>query len=210
MTTALRRWAPLALAALVALPLAVRAADHRETQRAKDNPAADIADVYAWHVTADGLLTVILTYGGGADVATRTTPLYDKDVLYTIHIDNTDDTNYAPNKNIYIRFGQNNVGDWGVKVEGLPGSDADIIGAVGTTLTSGAKGKVATGLFDDPFFFDLQGFNDTVQTGTLSFDSNRDGFAGKNVMGIALQMDLAAASNGSTKLRIWADTGRKS
>ncbi|MFN8547602.1 MAG: DUF4331 family protein [Candidatus Eisenbacteria bacterium] len=209
------RWAPLALAALLGLPLVSQAADHRETSRAKDDPAADIADVYAWHNTASGLLTVIVTYGGGGNDGhgdnpnTRTSALYDKDVLYTVHIDNTDDSVFTPNKNIYVRFGQNNIGEWGVKVEGLPGADGDIVGAVGTALTSGSKGKVQVGLYDDPFFFDLDGFKNTLNTGTLGFQSTRDSFAGKNVMAIVLQMDLTAAANGGTKLRVWADTGRK-
>ncbi|MBK8230888.1 MAG: DUF4331 family protein [Candidatus Eisenbacteria bacterium] len=215
MKAMMRRLAPWAIAALVAAPLIAPpnqalAADHRETSRAQGDPAADIADVYAWHATGAGTLTAIVTYGGGADVDRRTSPLYDKDVLYTINIDNTDDSNFQPDEQILVRFGQNNIGEWGIQVVGLPGADATIVGPVGTTITSGTKGKVRVGLYDDPFFFDLTGFKNTLQTGTVDFDDARDGFAGKNVMAIVLEMDLAAATGGNNKVRVWATTGRKS
>lgn len=200
------------LAALAALfvTTSVYAADHRETNDTKAHPESDIADVYAWHNTANGTLTLMLTYGGGADVATRTAPLYNDHVLYQIHLDTMGTV--APETSIQIRFGQRNDGAWGVKVDNLPGSSGSVIGAVETTLTenAGTKGKVHVGLFDDPFFFDLDGFKDTVATGNLSFHNPpEDTFAGKNVMAIVLEMDLTAARGGGNKLNVWATTGQK-
>lgn len=185
-------------------------ADHRETQATKDDPAADIADVYAWHNTAAGTLTLVVTYGGGAaPTPTLTTPLYDDEVLYTVNLDTEGD--FAVDHEILVRFGQKSDGSWGVKVQDLPGSTGDVIGAVGETITAnaGSKGKVYAGLVDDPFFFDLEGFVTTLQTGTVSFQSTRDGFEGKNVMAIVLECDLTAARAGGDKLNVWASTGRK-
>ncbi len=186
------------------------AADHREYTTATNDPAADIDDVYAWHNTTFGTFTAVITFAGGAapDVAKRTSPIYDKDVLYTLHVDTTGDD--TPERNIYIRFGQNNVGDWGLQVQNMPGTTAAVVGKVNETVTvaGNPKLKVRAGLFDDPFFFDLEGFRSTLQSGTLSFSNTRDSFAEQNVMAIVLECDLAAMNTG-TKLKVWASTGRK-
>jgi hypothetical protein len=42
----------------------VRAADHAEAPLSQADPAADIADVYAWHDSAEGTLTTVVTFDG--------------------------------------------------------------------------------------------------------------------------------------------------
>ncbi|MCA9729372.1 MAG: DUF4331 family protein, partial [Candidatus Eisenbacteria bacterium] len=69
---------------------------------------------------------------------------------------------------------------------------------------------VFAGWRDDPFFFDLAGYQMTLQTGDLSFDSTRDSFAGLNVTAIVVEMDLSAALGSGSKINLWATTGRKS
>ena len=97
----------------------------------------------------------------------------------------------------------------GVQVENLPGTTEAVVGAVGEAIDAGNGLSVYAGLKDDPFFFDLEGFNTTLETGTVSFDPKRDSVAGLNVSSIILEMNLAAASNGSEQLAVWASTGRK-
>jgi hypothetical protein len=65
---------------------------------------------------------------------------------------------------------------------------------------------VYLGLRDDPFFFDLQGFKDTLMTGTVAFNPARDFVALKNTLIFAVEFDHAAA--GSTNFGIWSTTGR--
>ena len=60
----------------------------------------------------------------------------------------------------------------------------------------------------DPFFFDLQGFTDTLGTGTLSFDDMRDGFAGQNVTAVVIEVPVAAAIDGNSSLSLWATSAR--
>jgi len=181
------------------------AADHSEAPGTQADNAADIADFYAWH--EGNKLVAIMTYGGLQATSAEQTATYDENVLYTVHIDSNGDQ--AADKNVNVRFGKNGAGDWGVQVENLPGATGTVSGAVNGTIDAGNGLSVYTGLRDDPFFFDLEGFNQTLATGTLAFDGTRDSVAGLNVSSIVLEMDLAAASNGSDTLAVWASTGRK-
>ena len=89
----------------------------------------------------------------------------------------------------------------------MPGSTGPIVGAVQTQLTSGQV-LAEAGLFDDPFFFDLQGFNDTKATGKLSIMTNRNFFAGKNDTAMVLQMPRSAIENPGHPISVWAETRR--
>ncbi len=179
------------------------AADHGDAPLTAADLGADIADVYAFHDTDAGTLTTIFTYGGGSSAL----PLYDGDVLYTIHLDTNADQ--ASDHQILVRFGQDTAGDWGVQATGIPGSSAALSGPVGTTTAGSGVIKLFAGMTDDPFFFDLQGFHDTLSTGTLMFDNTRDSFAGRNIMSVVVEMplDLGLGST-PTNIRAWATAGR--
>jgi hypothetical protein len=197
---------PLSLCILATTGLiAVFASDHSEAPGTKADISADIADLYAWH--EGNKLVAVLTYGGLQATTADQKANYDKDVLYTVHIDNNADN--TADIDINVRFGQNAKGEWGMQVENLPGSTGTLNGQVETLIDAGNGLSVFSGLKDDPFFFDLEGFKETLATGTLSFNPKRDSVAGLNVSSIMLEMDLAAASNGSDNLALWATTGRK-
>ena len=183
----------------------VQAADHTDPpDRVMAGNTADIGDIYAWHDSSAGTLTVALTFAGPLAPIADQAGAYDEDVLYGVHIDNNGDN--APNFNVWVRFAQNDLGDWGVQVTGLPGTTGPVEGAVETTLNPGNDVKVWAGLRDDPFFFDLEGFNDTLATSTLAFDPTRDSFAGANITAVVLEVPLAAALSGSDDLQVWATT----
>ena len=228
----------LALLVASALPMGsqpVDAADHNDGMAATDDQQADIADVYAWHDTKANTLTVIATFDGflapGDEIA------FDPNVLYTIHIDNTADPieafDWDSNDNdnvsdiqIYVRYGQNGLGDWGFQVENLPGSAGPLVAAVGETVEDGDVARATSGVFDDPFFFDFEGFvltganlMETDNNADLGFASLQpktfgmpnDSFAGNNIKAIVLEMDLTATlgdANPEGFLQIWATTGR--
>lgn len=182
------------------------AADHRDAPLASSDAAGDIADLYAWHDAAAGTFTTAFTYGGGSAIL----PLYDDAVLYTIHFDTNADQ--VSDHEIYVRFGQNASGGWGVQATGIPGSVGPVSGPVGTTIPgAGAFSpiKLFAGMTDDPFFFDLQGYLDTLSSGTLMFDNTRDSFAGTNIMSVVVEMPLDLGL-GTTpdNIRVWASAGR--
>ncbi len=197
-----------ALLALAALPLLATAADHSEAPGTIADPEADIADLFVWHQSSK--LVTVLTFAGGpsAGIPTAGKTDFDADVLYTVHIDNDGDD--LADIEVHTRFGQNPGGRWGVLVEGLPGAKRPrVFGPADEVFGAGGGLEAFAGSADDPFFFDLDGFVETLATGTISFDSARDSVAGLNVSAIVLEMDLDAATNGTGIANMWATTGRK-
>ena len=181
------------------------AADHAEAPTSAADPAADIADLYAWH-NSNGELSLVLTFAGlTASVQDGGKATWDADVLYGIHIDAGFDN--VPDTDIWIRFGQDSAGEWGMQATGIPGAKGALSGAVGSALQS--RGSWAwAGIADDPFFFDLTGFQDTVATGTLMF-TGADSLAGTNVTAITLQFPYESIVGEDGKLQIWATSARK-
>lgn len=192
------RWT-LAAGALLLSTSAI-AADHAEAPGTQADPAADIADLYAW---SDGsTINAILTYNpfllpGDAAV-------YDGDVLYTVHFD-TDGDNVSDH-DVHIRFGASPAGNWGVQATNFPGAGAPVDGAVETVIAA-PGGHLFAGLRDDPFFFDVAGFEATLTTGDLSF-TGADAVAGANVMVIAIEFDAASLLGTGTTFQTWATTSR--
>lgn len=165
--------------------------------------AADIADVYAWHT--DTSVVIALTFAGPQ--ATTRPAFYDRNVLYTINISNAGARTDAEIP-IRVRFGPGSgANEFGVQVSGAPGVTGDIVGPVESNLTRDGV-TVRAGLFDDPFFFDLVGFRQTVSTGTLAFSNQRNFFAGQNLTAIVIEIPRNRIENGSTPIDIWGTTAR--
>jgi len=181
----------------------VNAADHSEAPGTKADPAADIADLYAWH--SGDKLNTILTFAGLQQPKDNQKGTYDKNVIYTINIDN--DGDLIADIKIESRF-KGKKGKTKIQVKNLPGTDR-LTGSVDQILKKNGN-QVFAGLVDDPFFFDFEGFGNTLATGAIAFDSKRDSFAGTNITAIVLQMDLRSVQgDGSGSLNIWATTSRK-
>jgi hypothetical protein len=186
-----------------------KAADHldppaRTTGEGADI-ASDIADIFVWNDAST--VKIILTAAGPQTPGTP--PTYDKDVLYQIHISNTGDPT-ASQFTITARYGKDASGNWGVQFSGIPGSSGPVSGPVQTQLADSAVPavKAEAGLFTDPFFFDLEGFNDTKSTGILSIRSDRDFFAGKNDTDLIIEFPRSAVQNGTHPINVWGENGR--
>jgi len=193
------------LLALTTLHLDAQAADHIDGPASSKDPAADIADFYAWSRTSiDGKLLAGITFAGAG--SSEAGGVYDADVLYGIHIDNDGDN--IADYNIWAQFGQDTKGAWGVQISDLPGGDAVVVGEVDSVIDAGNGLNVFAGQREDPFFFDFQGFLDTLSTGTLAFDSSRDFFAGLHVTAIVLEMDADTVRGTDSVIQTWATTAR--
>lgn len=216
----------LVAAAVQLNPQEVTAADHADAPLTADDAAADIGDFYAWH-TERGTIVAVMTFAclrAPGDAA-----VYEPDTLYTIHIDNTatqaenDDVFDNDNDNesdvqIHVRVGQNDAGDWGVQFNGVPGADDEtFVGPVQTALSNGTASAIL-GDFDDPFFFDFEGFLatrdnllDDADPADVAFSGLAgapvDFFAGTNCMAVVTEFDAAAAADGANFLQMWATTG---
>lgn len=174
----LRRAATLAL--LVAVPVAATAAiasiatapkalaaDHLDGPNVKLDASSDITDVYSF---MDGTNAVLVL-----DVAPLANNMskFSNAVQYVIHTESTDAFG-APGQqqDIIATF------DTAQKIQLWIGKDIYLTGdASAAAGLKSADGKVTVfaGLRDDPFFFNLDGFNDVVATvdsveGTLMFD----------------------------------------
>lgn len=190
---------------------AADAADHAEAPGTMADAPADLNDLYAWH-TADSVVA-ILTYN--PFIAAGGDAVYDADVDYVVHVDNDGDLTNGAEHMIHVRFGQNGAGDWGVQASGLPGLATALSGAVDTQIAEGDY-TLWAGLADDPFFFDLAGFNSTLDTanadGSVDFDglggTPTDALAGLNTMAIVLEFPRAATADGATTIDVWATSAR--
>ena len=179
----------------------VVAADHLDAPAISMDAAGDITDFYAW-IEGDSVYMVV-AFAGLSEAGLPAT--YDPDVVYGVHIDNDGDA--IADRDLWVRFGQSSGGQWGVQVEGLAGAD-QVVGPVEQVIDAPLGQQVFAGLRDDAFFFDLEGFQDTLMTGTLSFDAERDFFAGVNVTAIVIEASLDAVGNGGEPFDIWASTRR--
>lgn len=194
-----------ALGVVTLLALGAQAADHRESALTTGDPAADIADVYAWHDDVQRTLVAAITFDGIKTPVPGQAGTFDPGVLYTLNLDNDGDN--VADLRIQTRFVVLPAGQTFVVVQGIPGSTAPVIGPVERVVRRG-NARVFAGLRDDPFFFDLEGFRQTLMTGTLSFVGTRDTFAGKNATALVFEMDLDAALQGGTSVNLWATTAR--
>jgi len=182
------------------------AADHAEAPGSAADAAADIADYYAWHNEAGNTVHVV-TWGSVLN-ATET-PTWDDAVLVSIHqaFPNTEGVfeDLDPDITVNVRFGQNEADEWGVQATfASPLGDLVMEGPVGEAITDeiGAGITIWAGAADDPFFFDLAGYQGTLDTGNLAFDGT-DALAGANVTAFVIEGPAF-----SPLMQTWATTGR--
>lgn len=203
----------MALAVLSLTATDVVAGDHHEAPMAEADPAADIADLYAWH--AGGNLIMGLSWAGYTLRASEedTVPMLDADVLYGLHIDTNNDN--VADHDIYARFGQDEQGNWGVQVENLPGTTEPVSGPVETNIDAGGGAQIYAGIRDDPFFFDSEGFRMSLMStpgaaDALKFDKDRDFALFQNATLLVVEVPLASLSGGGTDaFQVWSTTARK-
>lgn len=193
------------------------AADHLDPPGRTDfrvdptpDPAADIADIYAW--TTPTHLNLVYTFAGPND--SRSGGLYDPNVRYRIHLSNggrTDDDEYT----ILAQFGPGQ-GGMGIKFDGLPGVAGPLVTPV-EQITAAPNGvRVYAGLRVDPFFFDVLGFRETNASGNLAIRNDRNFFANTNDTLFAVQIPIGIVGrdgNGDgridNRMDIWVDAFRK-
>jgi Domain of unknown function (DUF4331) len=184
------------------------ASDHDEAPLVKMDAAQDITDLYVFD-SGGGTTTIIVCWAGFND--SRPQPdaegVYDEDALYTLWVD-ADGDNEA-DEAIRWRYGRNADGEVGIRWEGVPGAIGNVSGPVESIFDAGGGARVWSGHADDPFFFDAQGYLETLDTGTVSFMSSRDFLAGLNVTAAAIEIDTALLQDGENPMQFWVTAGRK-
>ena len=171
-----------------------RAADHLDAPSLAGNGHLDVNDLYVFQSPTNPDNSVfILTVNPFAGVVSGT-DFGTADVEYEFMIDNTGDA--VADLTYGATFFANPDGGQNVLVTRNDASLA--FGASGSQLSLNGGGMAQAGVFDDPFFFDLAGFNDG-----LNF-TGEDTLAGANVSAIVLE--IPSESLGGPDISVWGRT----
>jgi hypothetical protein len=218
----------VALAALL-VPGAAFAADHVDSPNASADPSADITDVFAWMTPDAGSLNLALgvTPFAGADAT------FSDSVTYAFHVGSSAGYGEPQTETLVTCqfYAEDRIECWvgDEYVEGDPSDPAGITNAAETV-------RVFAGLRDDPFYFELAGFQQAVGTvqavaAGLTFDDANcpildeetagsvvgmlqgngepiDTLAGANVLALVVQVDKSLVTEGGPLLSVWASTHR--
>ena len=208
-----------AAAGAVAVSL-LTSADHREAPLIQEDGIADIADVYAFPSPNDPTKIVLaMTVNPFSERDENQSYHFSPNVRYSFYVDHDGDAiedEYA-HFTFSDRVPTGGLQDLFADVSGM--SNPPYVGKVTAPsfepvpnppiVNQGPKGmQFFAGQRDDPFFFDLVGFNRTLAgTGTFSGDDNFDGF---NVSAIVMEAPLDWATGGTGgPIQIWAETARR-
>jgi hypothetical protein len=200
----------LALVVVISLTLStalpINGADHAEATLVAADPGADLADVFAFLDPNDNTKVILALDVEGFVVPSELLNLsfFSPDVLFRFEIENTGDA--IPDQRIDITFSpQTSRSQPQTATIKLPNGTVFTAPTTVQTLASKANPFVITtdptsgvsffaGLTDDPFFFDIVGFNRFVASvlggkpDATQLQRGRDSFAGYNIHMIALSV----------------------
>lgn len=156
---------------------APRAADHRDWPGYSSDSAADITDVYSW-MSADGGKVYLVLDVQGANLGPTASTKFSDAVQYVFHLGSGATMAGATGnpETIICKFDNatpQNFQCWG------PGGEyvKDAIGNTAGKPSTSGKMKVFAGVRDDPFYFNIRGFEKLGATiksvaGALTFDAS--------------------------------------
>ncbi len=214
--------------ALITVALATvgstRGADHRDSPGVEGDPAADLADVYAFRSPENSdNLVVAMTVNGLTAPPENTTRDFATDVTYNIHVDNTGDN--VADATVSVTFSGDplmfTVEGLGAPITGEVTPPSTDPTAPAPIITESGGIKVFAGQRDDPFFFDLVGFNAFVAGPYVPAEGLRaegetpaaDTFAGTNVSAFVVELPITAVTGAATSdtgtIKAWASTSRR-
>jgi hypothetical protein len=190
----------IAIAALLLFPMSsAMGADHLEAPALQGQGSVDINDLFLFQAPGDSSKSVmILTVNPFAGSVSGTT--FNSDASYQFQFDNNGDnvsdvtysTTFSP-----VAAGSQ---AYSVNRTDSGGTTTIATGVTGAASTTSNNGLVQAGNFDDPFFFDLNGFNNG-----FNFTGD-DAFAGADVSAIVLELPSADFLAGSSNVGAQAIT----
>ena len=183
------------------------AADHLDSPKVAENGRGDITDLYVFS-GKDGNGTVfVLGVNPGAGALPNSPTTFGSKIDYLIKVDTNGDAK-ADIKYMY-KFGKPN--NMGVQRYDLWRNDTWLAGGLtGTESTVIGGGRTTAGLFDDPFFFDLDAFKGAVLgngNGRTFCDGNtHDFFLGLNISALVLKVPNSSLGGNGQAIGVWATT----
>lgn len=202
----------LGIAALSLSAPVAQAADHADGSAVTADPSTDIGDMYAWMDSGAANLNMVMTVYPSADKATAK---FSTTSLYVFHVSSkgsVSDTGVYPEFTVVCSFDAAQVAQcWAGDSEYVTGNANS-----GTGLVSkSGKFRVFAGPRNDPFFFNLNAFNNMVTTVKPLLNGTKDAagcltgitvaqqtairtalgtpvndyYVGRNVLAIVVQLD---------------------
>lgn len=216
----------LAFVNLIAPLSQVKAADHAESTSVSGDPGADIADVFAFLDPNDNSKVVLAMDVEGFVVPSEALNLsfFAPDILYRFEIENTGDaipdqtidvtfspqTSRSQPQTATVRLPRNRFHNSRHGVSFTAPTTVQTLNPTANpfTVTTNQENGVSffAGLTDDPFYFDIVGFNRFVGSvlggnpDATRLQRSRDSFAGYNIHMIAIEVPAAMlrGSNSNT------------
>ncbi|MEX0865012.1 MAG: DUF4331 family protein [Acidimicrobiia bacterium] len=205
----------LGLVATLAIPMTIlMAADHLDSPAVSGRPDVDINDVYAFAGSNSNNTVLIMTLSPVASATTRFGAKENTRYVFRVDQDGDaieelafavefiDQDNEA--QRVHVRRVQGDGATSRTPVGRLVGN-----GLTGATIPISGGGRLTTGLFSDPFFFDLSAFRDDVEMGNLGNGNDlgdgvgNDFFEDLNTLAIVLEVPKGALGD---NIGVWATT----
>jgi Domain of unknown function (DUF4331) len=216
---------------LTAMPTPAIAADHRDSPVVDDDPAADINDVYMFRDPANlNRLVLVLSTYPLEDPRFATSYQYDPDVIFQIGFDTKGDGTFTSKVTASFSPLTDGPGSQQTFTLTLPNGKSVTGNVTKPTIQAPEPTPIVTtqdnitvfaGPRDDPFFFDLIGFNRVVAkikatsvnggpgTADPSLFTHIDAFAGFNVQALVIEAPIAFFVGPAKKFGISAFSYRK-
>ncbi len=209
----------------------IKAADHAESTSVAGDPGADIGDLFAFLNPTDNTKVVLAMSVEGFIVPSELLNIgfFSPDVTYRFEIENTGDA--IPDLKIDVTFSPQIARNAPqIATIKIPRGKRNFTTITATTTvqtlsavsnpfavtTNSATGaKFFAGLTDDPFYFDIVGFNRFVTSVTSGapdltrLQRSRDSFAGYNIHMIAIELPAATLRGNSNIIGVNSVTLRK-
>ena len=218
----------LTLAASLAPAPLTRAADHSEAPAADEDRLNDIGDVYAYLDPADNTKLVIAFTLLGFVVPSEQVNQGGFDAHSRYRIGLNEDADPDPDRFIDITFSpRTSRTEPQIATIVLPDGRTTIVAPTTVpTLSATAPMRMVTtdpatgvsffaGIVDDPFFFDIPGFNRFVASvlggnvDPAQLERRRDSFAGYDTLGVALDIPVSMLHPNNNKIGINLATQRQ-
>lgn len=185
----------------------VNAADHLDSPKVSENGRGDITDLYVFSGDGGNGTVFVLGVNPGAGALPNSPTTFGSKIDYTIKVDTNGDTK-ADIKYLY-RFGKPDI--MGVQRYDLWRNDTWLAGGLtGTESTLIGGGRTTAGLFDDPFFFDLDAFKGAVLGNgngrTFCDGDTHDFFLGLNISALVLRVPNSTLGGDGQMIGVWATT----
>jgi hypothetical protein len=186
---------------------AVSGADHLDSPIVSSKGASDITDIYVFSGPGGNGTVFVVGVNPGAGVLPNSGTTFGSKIDYLIKVDTDGDAkadikykyNFSkPDSHGVQEFDLWRDGTW--LASGLTGADSMLLGG----------GKTTAGLYDDPFFFDLDAFKGAVlgeDNGRTFCDANTtDFFLGLNISAIVLRVPNESLGGNGQAIGVYAST----